>query len=467
MQDLTGKNKMTHHNRFARPWFTLLLLLGLLHAPYLLAKAPPPVESLAPMLEKVLPAVVNIASETYVHRQRNPLLDDPFFRRFFNLPDNNQNERQSQSQSLGSGVIVDADKGYVLTNHHVIDGADKIIVTLRDQRQLTAEVVGEDKEVDLALLKIHAKGLTALPLADSDKLRVGDFVVAIGNPFGLGQTVTYGIVSALGRMGLGIEGYENFIQTDASINPGNSGGALVDMQGRLAGINTAILGPNGGNVGIGFAIPSNMTHAVVEQLVKHGEVRRGELGIVMQDLNPQLSQAFGLKRPGGAVVAQVLPGTEAEKAGLKPGDIIVELNGKPVKSADTLHNTLGLLPVGTPITLDLVRNGHPLSLHAHIAEPSTTGESSLKMGEKLAGAVLGPIQPNHPLAGRISGIEVLAVERGSQAWTAGIRPGDIIVSINQQPVSNKQEVTQALRRSPDRLLLNIRRGNSAMFVVIQ
>ena len=261
---------MTHHERLARPGFILLLLLGLLHTSNLLAKAPPPGESLAPMLEKVLPAVVNIASETYVHRQRNPLMNDPFFRRFFNLPDDSQSEHKSQS--LGSGVIVDAKNGYVLTNHHVIDGADKIIVTLRDQRQLTAEVVGDDKEVDLALLKIHADGLTALPLADSDHLRVGDFVVAIGNPFGLGQTVTYGIVSALGRMGLGIEGYENFIQTDASINPGNSGGALVDMEGKLVGVNTAILGPNGGNVGIGFAIPSNMANSVVAQLVKHGKV---------------------------------------------------------------------------------------------------------------------------------------------------------------------------------------------------
>ncbi|MEJ2590555.1 MAG: DegQ family serine endoprotease [Candidatus Thiodiazotropha sp.] len=456
---------MTHHERLARPGFILLLLFGLLHTSNLLAKAPPPGESLAPMLKKVLPAVVNIASETYVHRQRNPLMKDPFFRRFFNLPDDSQSEHKSQS--LGSGVIVDAKNGYVLTNHHVIDGADKIIVTLRDQRQLTAEVVGDDKEVDLALLKIHADGLTALPLADSDHLRVGDFVVAIGNPFGLGQTVTYGIVSALGRMGLGIEGYENFIQTDASINPGNSGGALVDMQGRLVGVNTAILGPNGGNVGIGFAIPSNMANSVVTQLVKHGKVNRGELGIVMQDLNPQLTQAFGLKRPGGAVVAEVLPDTEAEKSGLKPGDIILSLNGKPVKNADALHNTLGLLPVGTAVTLDLMRNGHPLSLQTHIAKPTTADAGSGQdLGRKLAGAVLGPIQANHPLAGQVSGVEVLAVERGSRTWSAGIRPGDIIVSINQQPVSDEKEVTQALQRSTDRLLLNIRRGNSAMFLVL-
>jgi Do/DeqQ family serine protease len=448
------------------PLFPMILLFGLMHGANLSAKPAPPGQSLAPMLEQVLPAVVNISSETHVRVQRNPLLNDPFFRRFFNLPENPQRERSSQS--LGSGVIVDADKGYVLTNHHVIDGADKIIVTLRDQRQLTAEVVGQDDQVDLALLRIHAKDLTALPLADSDHLRVGDFVVAIGNPFGLGQTVTYGIVSALSRSGLGIEGYENFIQTDASINPGNSGGALIDMQGRLVGINTAILGPNGGNVGIGFAIPSNMTQAVVDQLDRHGVVSRGELGIVMQDLNPELSKAFGLKRQGGAVVARVVPGTEAEKAGLKAGDIILALNGKPVKNADALHNTLGLLPVGTKIAIDLVRNGQPKSLQAHIAAPATSKQATgQEVGERLAGAILGPIQANHPLAGRVDGLEALAVQRGSYAWSAGIRPGDIIVSINQLPVRSKEDLSTALKSNPDRLLLNIRRGNSAMFIVIQ
>ncbi|MGB5471941.1 MAG: trypsin-like peptidase domain-containing protein, partial [Gammaproteobacteria bacterium] len=308
------------------------------------AAPPPPGASLAPMLETVLPAVVNIATRAAPQMRRNPLLDDPFFQRFFDLPE--ARPREPQFQSRGSGVIVDARQGYVLTNHHVIADAEEITVTLRDGRSLTARVVGQDPEVDIALLRIEAGDLTALPIADSDALRVGDFVVAIGNPFGLGQTVTYGIVSALGRSGLGIEGFENFIQTDASINPGNSGGALVTTQGQLVGINTAILGPSGANIGIGFAIPSNMVQAIVRQLAEHGEVRRGELGVAIQDLTPELAAAFGLQINGGALLAQVVPGSAAEQAGLAAGDIVVAVNERPIRSGDALRNTIGLLPVG-------------------------------------------------------------------------------------------------------------------------
>jgi S1-C subfamily serine protease len=255
-----------------------------------------PLPTLAPMLEQATLAVVNIATESRVALRRNPLLDDPFFRHFFNIPDQ---PRARKAQSVGSGVVVDARRGYVITNHHVIDGAEKITVTLSNGRQLAAKVIGSDSESDVAVIQIPGDKLTALPLADSQRLRVGDFVVAIGNPFGLGQTVTSGIVSALGRTGLGIQGYEDFIQTDASINPGNSGGALVNLRGELVGVNTAIIAPGGGNVGIGFAIPSNMVSRLMNQIIAHGSVRRGQLGVSVQDLTPELAQAFNIPGQSG------------------------------------------------------------------------------------------------------------------------------------------------------------------------
>ena len=445
---------------------TLLLLLALGLCSNLQAKAPPPVTSLAPMLEQVLPAVVNISTKTRLRLRGHPLLDDPFFRRFFDLP--GELPRERQTHSLGSGVIVDAAKGYILTNHHVIDGADEITVTLRDQRKVDAKLIGQDEEVDLALLQIDAKNLTAMPMADSDALRVGDFVVAIGSPFGLGQTVTYGIVSALGRTGLGIEGYENFIQTDASINPGNSGGALVDMQGRLVGINTAIVGPSGGNDGIGFAIPSNMSRTVMQQLVKYGKVRRGQLGIVMQNLDPELAGAFGLQHRQGALVAQVYPGSPAEDAGLKAGDIVLKLNDKPVKDANALRNTLGLLGIGERIKLDLLRDGSTLTRYAVMADLQQDNQAmGGTLDPHLDGALLGPIESDHPLAGHIKGIQVLAIQQDSSAWSAGLRPGDIIVSVNQQVVASLDDMARAIGVRSDSLLLNIRRGNSAMFLLLR
>ena len=273
--------------------------------------------TLAPLLAEVTPAVVNISVETLQSVESSPLFNDPFFQRFFDMPQMPQQRRQ---MSAGSGVIFNAEEGYVVTNHHVVENGDRIVVTLKDQRQFDAELIGSDAGTDIALLKIEAEGLTVLDLGDSDRLQVGDYVLAIGNPFGLGQTVTSGIVSALGRSGLNIEGYEDFIQTDASINPGNSGGALVTLDGKLVGINTAIIAPSGGNVGIGFAVPMNMANAVTNQLIEFGEVQRGQLGITIQDFTPDLAEALGIEGETGAVVTQVIPDSAAEAAGLQAGD---------------------------------------------------------------------------------------------------------------------------------------------------
>ncbi|MGQ9686787.1 MAG: DegQ family serine endoprotease [Thiobacillaceae bacterium] len=434
------------------------------------APALPPLSgySLAPMLEQVLPAVVNISTQATVRLRRSPLLDDPFFRRFFDLPEMPSERR---SQSLGSGVIIDAGEGLILTNHHVVEGADEITVTLRDRRSLPAKLVGADPDTDLALLKIEADKLSALLLADSDRLRVGDFVVAIGNPFGLGQTVTYGIVSALERTGLGIEGYENFIQTDAPINPGNSGGALVTLEGALVGINTAILGPNGGNVGIGFAIPSNMARAIVAQLKEHGKVRRGQLGVLVQDLTPELSAAFKLEHGQGAVIARVLPGSPAEKAGLKAGDVVIEVNGRPIRSASELRNSIGLIPLGAQVRLHLLRDGKALQVELKVGEYQEQEQERRAqagdLGGRLAGVELGEIESDHPLAGKVEGVQVVAVEPGSAAQRAGLREGDIIVSINRKPVRRLKDVQAAIGRQDDALLLNIRRGDGALFIVIR
>jgi Do/DeqQ family serine protease len=420
--------------------------------------------SLAPMLKTVLPAVVNVSTKSQVAIQQNPLFNDPFFRRFFNVP--NMPPQEEERQSLGSGVIVDAGKGYVLTNYHVIENADEITVTLRDGRRFPAKVVGKDPGVDLAVLRIKASKLTALPIGNSATLQVGDFVVAIGNPFGLGQTVTSGIVSALGRSGLGIEGYEDFIQTDASINPGNSGGALVNIDGQLVGINTAIVGPSGGNVGIGFAIPSNMAKDVMEQLIKYGNVRRGQLGVYIQNLTPDLAKAMGLGNTVGAVITNVKKGSPAEKAGLEVGDVVTAVNGAKVETADQLRNAVGLLRVGDTVTLNVLHNGEEREIHAVIAEPIENKVNGERLDKRLSGAKLGDIEPSHPLAGQVKGVEVLDVEQDSPAWVAGLRKGDIIVSVNRQPVQSVGDLNDAIKSGGDGILLNIRRGDGALFIVI-
>ncbi len=424
---------------------------------------PPPNDSIAPVLENVLPAVVNISTRKIVGVKQREYLVDPFFRHFYGYRDR---PMKKESKSLGSGVIVDAKKGWVITNHHVIDGADEITVTLRDQRSFTAKLLGEDPAVDIALLQIDADKLTALPLADSDSLRVGDFVVAIGNPFGLGQTVTYGIVSALGRTGLGIEGYEDFIQTDASINPGNSGGALVTTRGKLVGINTAIMGGSG-NIGIGFAIPASMVSAIVDQLAKYGEVQRGQLGVVMQDLTPELASAFGLKEHRGAVVTQVLPGSAADKAGIRSGDVIVGIDGKAVMDGGALRNAVGLLRAGSRVNLKLIRDGRVRNIEATIALPRDAEAQGGRFNPRLEGALLGNLDDKHPLA-ESGGVEVLDVKRNSKAWDAGLRKGDVIVSVNRQPVASLMDLSAITRAAGDNgLLLNVQRGNGALFIVIR
>ena len=447
----------------------LLLALGLLMVAGNAAALPThdsqgqELPSLAPMLEKVTPAVVNIATTGRVRIQGNPLLEDPFFRRFFDIPEQPQERR---TQNLGSGVIVDAKQGYILTNNHVIEQADQIRVTLRNGNSYDAELIGTDPDSDVAVIQIPAENLTAVPLADSDSLRVGDFVVAIGNPFGLGQTVTSGIVSALDRSGLGIQGYEDFIQTDASINPGNSGGALVNLNGELVGINNAIFSRSGGNIGIGFAIPINMAREIMGQLVEHGEVRRGRLGAQAQDLTPELAQAFDLKQGRGAVITQVDPGSPADKAGLKAGDIVIEVDGEPVRDANTLRNAIGLLRIGSKVHMTVLREGKRVSLRATVEESVSQQQGGEKLHAHLTGARFTDIEEGHRLHGRIEGVLVSDVEAGSPAWGAGLRPGDVIVSVNRQPVRNLAEMREKIGNS-QQLLLNIRRGNGALFLYLR
>lgn len=423
-----------------------------------------PLPSLAPMLEKATPAVVNINTSSRVRIQNNPLLDDPFFRHFFDTP---EQPRERTSQSLGSGVIVDAKKGYILTNNHVIHKADEIHVTLRDGRSFQAKLVGTDPETDVAVIQIDAKRLTALKFANSDRLRVGDFAVAIGNPFGLGQTVTSGIISALGRSGLGIEGYEDFIQTDASINPGNSGGALVNLNGELIGINTAIFSQSGGNIGIGFAIPMNMARDIMAQLIKHGKVRRGVLGIQAQDLTPELAQAFNIdkRHQQGAVITDIGKDSAAAKAGLQVGDIIIEANGRAIRNSANVRNIVGLLPIGERVRFKVLRNGKPLTLSAVVSEQKQQWVDGGTFSKRLAGAAISNIESGHPYYGKIEGLVILAIAPGSPAAGVGLRKGDVITSVNKQRIKALSDMKSAVKRSK-RLLLNVRRGNGAFFVII-
>jgi Do/DeqQ family serine protease len=416
------------------------------------------VPSLAPLIEDVTPAVVNIAVMSASPEEDNPLMQDPFFRRFFGLPD-----RPEPQLSAGSGVIVDAANGYVLTNHHVIKGAREVMVTLKDRRQLQAQVVGSDAGTDIAVLRIQSGRLKALPFGDSESLRVGDYALAIGNPFGLGQTVTSGIISALGRSGLNIEGYEDFIQTDAAINPGNSGGALVNLKGELIGINTAIIGPSGGNVGIGFAVPSNMARSVMTQIIRYGEVRRGRFGASSQDVTPELAQAMGLATSDGVVIVEVADESPAERAGLRRGDVVTHINGRRVRSSADLRNQVGLTPIGEELEMRILRGREVRTLRAKIEAVHAGGERGGQAVPELAGAAVADYERN----GRSQAVAVVRVERNSPAWGHGLRDGDIIAGVNRRRVRSVEELLAALKNTQRPLYLQIVRGDARFAIQIR
>ena len=437
--------------------------------------------SLAPMLEKVMPSVVSISVEgsTTVKTPRLP----PQFQQFFgdNSPFCQEgspfqsspmcqggaggagpNTQQEKFRALGSGVVINAEKGYVVTNNHVVDNATKIQVQLSDGRLYDGKVIGKDPRSDIALVQlIDAKNLTAIKIADSDNLRVGDYTVAIGNPYGLGETVTSGIVSALGRSGLNVENYENFIQTDAAINRGNSGGALVNLNGELIGINTAILAPDGGNIGIGFAIPSNMVKNLTGQMVEFGQVKRGELGILGAELNSELAKAMKVDAQRGAFVSQVLPNSAAAKAGVKAGDVVVSMNGKPLSSFAALRAEVGSLPIGTKLQLGLLRDGKPVSVTVELQQSTQDKVQSATIYTGIEGADLSND------SGSDKGVRVDNVKPNSAAARIGLKKGDIILGVNQQRVANLGELRKILDTKPSVLALNVKRGDSSIYLLMQ
>ena len=407
-----------------------------------------PLPSLAPMLEKVTPAVVNISTKTRV-KVRDPFFDDPVFRQMFGL---NGGARERVEQSLGSGVIVDAAKGYVLTNNHVVGSADDITLTLQDGRNFKGKLIGTDPETDVAVVQIQGTDLKALPLANSDQLRVGDFVVAVGDPFGLGQTATSGIVSALRRSGLGNSGYQNFIQTDASINPGNSGGALVNLRGELVGINTMIFSPSGGNVGIGFAIPTNLSSEVMQQLIVHGKVSRGTLGIDTQEITPRIAQVLGLKNSDGVVVTRVSNGSVADQADVQTGDVITAIDGKPLRNPQELRNAEGLLPVGSSVKLTLTRSGTPRDITLKLAPEKLATLDGGKLDARLVGVTFSELPQNLRSQG-VAGVLVGSVAKGSRAEQGGLKQGDILLGIGNLRVTGLNTMQRLAGANPRQLLL--------------
>lgn len=435
-----------------------LLLPGVLAQDSQLAR---PLPTLADVVEQTVPAVVSISVRSSASAENNPLYNDPFFRRFFG----NVQPPPQLRMSAGSGVIVDAERGYIITNYHVVADGQEISVALADGRTLNAELVGSDKATDIALLRVEAENLTQIEIRDSAELRVGDYVVAIGNPFGLGQTVTSGIVSALGRSGLDIEGYEDFIQTDASINPGNSGGALVSLDGRLVGINTAILAPTGGNVGIGFAIPSNMATAVMAQLVAYGEVRRGQLGVSIQDLTPDLAEALGMDQAGGALVTTVVPQSAADLAGIQSGDIIVAIDDRPVSSGTDVRNRIGLMPIGTKVRLTIMRDAQEMDVTATIALGSVASNPTHPLPAALQGAQLRDLRPGE--GNGQSGVLVQDVAAGSPAAAAGLIAGDLILAVNQQAVASVDGLIATLSITTGTLVLELVRDGQPLLLIIR
>jgi len=424
-----------------------------------------PVPTLAPIIKRVAPAVVNISTSGHVTLQQSPFFNDPFFQQFFGMP--NQPSMQQNFQALGSGVIVNAAKGYILTNNHVIENADKITVTTYDNRSFKAKVIGRDPDTDIAVLQIKADGLTQIPLGNSESLQVGDFVIAIGNPFGLNHTVTAGIVSAKGRTQVQDGKYSDFIQTDASINPGNSGGALVNLEGQLVGINTMIVTSGGsrGNLGIGFAIPINMAKSVMGQLIKYGKVERGMLGVQVQSLTPELAQALKLPQNQGAVVNQVVPGSEAAKAGIKPNDVIVSINSNPVESAADLSNTIGIMRVGTPLTLGIIRDGKNMTIQAKIGKQQSEQVASSEHPQ-LRGITVSNLNESSPLYGQVKGVLVTGVDPNSESYMAGLRQGDVITAVNREAVADVAQFRKALGKTSGAVALRVRRNDQIFYIVL-
>ncbi|WP_338816005.1 serine endoprotease DegQ [Enterobacter hormaechei] len=417
------------------------------------------IPSLAPMLEKVLPAVVSVQVEgTARQSQRIPEELKKYFGE--DAPD----QQAQPFEGLGSGVIIDAAKGYILTNNHVISQADKISVQLNDGREFDAKLIGGDDQSDIALLQVqNPSNLTQIAIADSDKLRIGDFAVAVGNPFGLGQTATSGIVSALGRSGLNLEGLENFIQTDASINRGNSGGALLNLNGELIGINTAILAPGGGSIGIGFAIPSNMAKTLSQQLIQFGEVKRGLLGIKGMEMSADIAKAFKLNVQRGAFVSEVLPNSGSAKAGVKSGDIIVSLNDKPLSSFAELRSRIATTEPGAKVKLGLIREGKPLTVEVTLDKSTSSSASAEQISPALQGATLSDGQ----LKNGTKGITVTTVEKSSPAAQAGLHQDDVIVGVNRTRVQSIAEMRKVLESKPAVIALQIIRGNDTLYILLR
>jgi len=415
-----------------------------------------PVPSLAPIVEAVSPAVVNIRVRQTVS-SGSPFADDAF-RRFFGIPD--QGGRSRQVSSAGSGVIVDADNGYILTNHHVVENADEIQISLFDGELLDAEIIGSDAATDIAVLQVEGDNLIDMPIGDSDNLRVGDFVIAIGNPFGLGHTVTSGIVSALGRTGIG-NGYEDFIQTDASINPGNSGGALVNMNGELVGINSAIISRTGGNVGIGFAVPTEIAGSIMSQILDFGEVRRGLLGVSIQAIDRAAAEALDASVDSGALITEVVPESAAEKAGLQVEDIIVEVDDKKIKNARELSNAIGLMSAGDEVSIAYIRDGERRVARAELGQRVAATGSGADIHPGLAGAQFASNTTT-----QLNGVETTSVEPGSPAAQRGLRAGDVIVAVNRQPVRSIADLIATASENPI-LFLSIIRGDRPLMLQIR
>ena len=445
---------------FVRPFSLMLLCL----ASWITTAAwagPAPSSSLAPMLEKIMPSIVNIRAEVKItdlatlnRIQKNQQAQN----NFGPLPD--------KVLSVGSGVIVNASKGYILTNAHVVENAESVMVTLSDGHHYTAKVIGLDRPSDIALLQIRAKNLSAITIGNSSDLKVGDPVIAIGNPYGLNQSVTSGIISALGRNTLGIEAFENFIQIDAPINPGNSGGALVNSSGALIGINTAILSPGRGNTGIGFAIPSNLATSVMRQLIEYGDVKRGILGVGVQDLSPDLGAAFNMNNAKGAVVTLVMPNTPAQTAGLQVGDVITAVNNTPISVANDVVNAIGFLRVNSKANLTVLRKGKKINLSAVLNDPKQREQQGQEADPFFHGVALKHFTLLSPVQGNINGILVVSVQEDTNAWRSDLRAGDVITMANQQTVTSIEQLKKIAASTKEKLLLNVLRGNGALFLVI-